>query len=247
MAQYRIPHPYNAHFALPDNVMAEPPGRGTLTTQQRPRKSFEPRPPQMPAAWDPGFAIPSYIRHEHEGRGAMSTHQARRRTIPGYLPEELNGLGSLGNDMLGYGALGWNPIDTIKDVGGAIAGAAGAVGSAVKGASVKVYKGGKWVVYDLPKGVHCKIASSQIGTMGAGAIGKYYGVPPEVAMEVHKGVNMKVCGEKYYPAAAPAAPPQTSYAPPQYIAGAMESKWFLPAVGIGVVGVGAAIYFFTRK
>ena len=235
MAHYRVPHPYDAHFALPDNVVAEPPGRGTLTTHQRPRKSFEARPADMPPAWSAHFDIPSYIVDEPEGRGSMHSYWARRKTIPILLPDSL---GSLGNDMLEE-QLGLWPFDKISD-------AAKAVGRGVKKASVTVYKGGKKIVYDIPKSVHCKLASSQIGTMGAGAIGKYYGVPPEVAMAVHTGFNEKVCGEKYYPKPTPAPLPKP--APPfggQIASQVLGSKWTLPVVGLGVAGL--AVYLITRK
>lgn len=89
MAQYRRNHPYDAGFALPANVMAEPPGRGTLTTQQLPRKTFS----AMPAGWTGGFALPDYVKAEPYKRGAMHTHWARRKTIPTLIPA------SLGNDF----------------------------------------------------------------------------------------------------------------------------------------------------
>lgn len=91
MAQYRIPHPYDPRFALPANVMAEPPGRHTITTAQRPRKSFEP-PGYIPSAWDAHFALPKYIRDENIGRGSVHSHWARRRTVPTLLPDALGGI-----------------------------------------------------------------------------------------------------------------------------------------------------------
>lgn len=37
MAFYHFPHPYNPGYAVPDYVLAEPPGRGTFTTAWLPR------------------------------------------------------------------------------------------------------------------------------------------------------------------------------------------------------------------
>jgi len=89
MAQFRSPNPYDPHFALPDNVLAEPPGRGTITTAQLPRRTMG----FVPKDWDGGFALPNYIRAEPHGRGtAISTYQARRKTIPFKIPESLAGI-----------------------------------------------------------------------------------------------------------------------------------------------------------
>lgn len=78
MAQYRVNHPYDPGFALPLNVMAEPPGRGTLTTAQLPRKTFFPG----SRNWTGGYALPDYVMAEPQGRGTITTSQARRKTIP---------------------------------------------------------------------------------------------------------------------------------------------------------------------
>lgn len=37
MSFYHLPNPWDPHYAIPDYVMAEPPGRGTFTTQWMPR------------------------------------------------------------------------------------------------------------------------------------------------------------------------------------------------------------------
>lgn len=37
MAFYQLPNPYDPHYAIPEYVMAEPPGRGTFTTKWLPR------------------------------------------------------------------------------------------------------------------------------------------------------------------------------------------------------------------
>lgn len=88
MAQYRVPNPFDPHFALPDNVMAEPPGRGTLTTMQRQRRSFD-TPGYTPPSWSAHFDIPKYIKAEPIGRGAMHAQWARRKTIPTLIPNAL--------------------------------------------------------------------------------------------------------------------------------------------------------------
>lgn len=85
MAQFRVAHPYDPGFALPPNVMAEPPGRGTFTTEQLPRKTFFPG----PRDWTGGYVLPDYVLAEPQGRGTISTAQARRKTIPMKIAEPL--------------------------------------------------------------------------------------------------------------------------------------------------------------
>lgn len=86
MAQFRIQHPYDPGFALPPNVIAEPPGRGTLTTLPLPRRTFDDPVP----GWDGGYGNqPSYVRAEPIGRGAAYTMPDMRRTIPLHVPSEL--------------------------------------------------------------------------------------------------------------------------------------------------------------
>lgn len=45
MAFYQIPNPWNPGYALPDYVLAEPPGRGTFTTNMIPRGTVDVLPP----------------------------------------------------------------------------------------------------------------------------------------------------------------------------------------------------------
>ena len=109
MAHFRSPNPYDPHFALPDNVLAEPPGRGTITTAQLPRRTMG----FVPEDWDGGFALPNYIRDEPHGRGtAIHTFQARRKTIPFKIPESLGGVVET-----------YRPIIIAASLTGAIAGA----------------------------------------------------------------------------------------------------------------------------
>lgn len=107
MAQYRTPHPYDAHFALPANVMTEPPGRGTMVTAQLPRRTFF----EGMKNWTGcGYAIPDYIMAEPPGRGAAGTYQRRRKTIPMRIPESL---GAFAPETLKPGFLG----DPYKEYG----------------------------------------------------------------------------------------------------------------------------------
>lgn len=85
MAQFRRPNPYDPGFALPANVLAEPPGRGTLATVQLPRKTIS----GAPSGWDGGYVLPDYVRAEGAGRGAMHSHWARRKTIQRLVPDAL--------------------------------------------------------------------------------------------------------------------------------------------------------------
>lgn len=93
MAQYRTPNPYNAGFALPANVLVEPPGRGTVTTNQLARGTFS----GAPTSWTGGFALPDYVRAEPTKRGAMHAYDARRKTIPSLVPETLGNYYALGD------------------------------------------------------------------------------------------------------------------------------------------------------
>jgi len=88
MAQFRRPHPWDPGFALPANVMAEPPGRGTLTSVGLPRKTISGR----PVGWAGGYALPDYLQAEPSGRGTATTHQDRRRTISQFIPGSLGAI-----------------------------------------------------------------------------------------------------------------------------------------------------------
>lgn len=86
MAQLRLPnHPFNPRFALPSNVVKEPPGRGTLTTSQIRRKTFS----EIPKGWTGGYTLPDYVMTEPHKRGAAYTHWDRRKTIPMYVTDGL--------------------------------------------------------------------------------------------------------------------------------------------------------------
>ena len=85
MAQFRTPHPWDPGFALPANVLAEPPGRGTLVTAQLPRKTISGR----PMDWTGGYAVPQWILDEPSGRGVYWTKSAQRKTIQQSIPGSL--------------------------------------------------------------------------------------------------------------------------------------------------------------
>ncbi len=78
MTIFRKSHPWNPGYALPANVLAESPGRGTLVTEQLPRRTISRR----PRGWTGGYALPEYIQNEPDKRGAAHTHWLRRKTIP---------------------------------------------------------------------------------------------------------------------------------------------------------------------
>jgi hypothetical protein len=86
VAQYRYNNPYNAGFALPSNVMAEPPGRGTLVSDMLPRGTIS-----TIHGWTGGYEVPEYIRQETPGRGARTTAWLPRGTIPLKVPDALGG------------------------------------------------------------------------------------------------------------------------------------------------------------
>lgn len=54
MPFYHLPNPWNPHYAIPDYVLAEPPGRGTFTTQWLPRRTISQLMPDFIAKPDPG-------------------------------------------------------------------------------------------------------------------------------------------------------------------------------------------------
>jgi hypothetical protein len=47
MAFYHLPNPWNPGYAIPEYVMAEPPGRGTFTTKMLPRRTISQLPPDF--------------------------------------------------------------------------------------------------------------------------------------------------------------------------------------------------------
>lgn len=90
--QFRLPHPWDPEYALPDEVMAEPPRFGTLTTAYRPRRSIDA--PAIAAPWKTGYAYPDYISEEPIGAGVFRTKYTPRKTVDTLVPEYLSGLGA---------------------------------------------------------------------------------------------------------------------------------------------------------
>ncbi len=54
MPFYHLPNPWNPHYAIPDYVLAEPPGRGTFTTKWLPRRTISQLVPDFIAKPDVG-------------------------------------------------------------------------------------------------------------------------------------------------------------------------------------------------
>lgn len=85
MAQFRRGNPYDPGYALPQHVLAEPPGRGTFVTAVSNRRNYD-IPEHIP---DGGYALPEYIRNEPHGQNARSTWQIPRKHADGFIPGDL--------------------------------------------------------------------------------------------------------------------------------------------------------------
>ncbi len=70
MSFYHLPNPWNPHYAIPDYVMAEPPGRGTFTTAWLPRRTISELVPDFIAKPDPGMKLLDRRDAGLEGMGA---------------------------------------------------------------------------------------------------------------------------------------------------------------------------------
>jgi hypothetical protein len=105
MALLRDSHPWNAGYAIPKYIKAEPPGRGTFVTKMINRKTISALNPVaaakilttagpvktadpvadtfygMPKPWNPGYATPRYVQDEPPGRGTFTTKMIPRRTF----------------------------------------------------------------------------------------------------------------------------------------------------------------------
>jgi hypothetical protein len=90
---FRKPHPWDPGYALPANVLAEPPGRGTLTTGYMRRKTIDA--PAVPPPWRTGYAYPDYVGKEPLGRGVYRTKYMPRKTVSTLIPKYLGGLGDV--------------------------------------------------------------------------------------------------------------------------------------------------------
>jgi hypothetical protein len=128
-------NPYNPGYALPKNVLAEPERRGTFTTRAAPRGTIDTyRAAKKGTAWDPGYALPSNVLREKPGQGVLVTNWAPKGTIDSWNPSNFrkpgsdagivatSGLGSLGDDSLGY-QLQSKPVtnDLVRQITGRVA------------------------------------------------------------------------------------------------------------------------------
>src|SRR5262245_54438419 len=75
---FRLPPPWNAGYALPQNVDDEGLERHAYTTAWAPRGSFD-----NPRVGYAGYAVPGYIKEEPYGQGAMVTRWAPRGSYAG--------------------------------------------------------------------------------------------------------------------------------------------------------------------
>jgi len=87
--QFRQPHPWDPKYALPENVLTEPPRFGTHTTKYLARRTIDA--PALPSPWKPGYAYPSYLRAEPLGRGVFRTAYTPRKTVDTLVPSYLSG------------------------------------------------------------------------------------------------------------------------------------------------------------
>ena len=75
---FRLPPPWNAGYALPQNVDDEGLERHAYTTAWAPRGSFD-----DPKVGTAGYAVPQYVKDEGYGVGAMTTRWAQRGSYAG--------------------------------------------------------------------------------------------------------------------------------------------------------------------
>jgi hypothetical protein len=75
---FRLPPPWNAGYALPQNVDDEGLERHAYTTAWAPRGSFD-----NPKVGDAGYAVPGYVNEEGYGQGAFVTRWAPRGSYAG--------------------------------------------------------------------------------------------------------------------------------------------------------------------
>jgi hypothetical protein len=78
MAFFQIPNPWNPGYALPDYVLAEPPGRGTFTTAMLPRRTVDVLPPDYLSQ-----PIPARGSDGVEQKTSLSGHTLDKPTLTG--------------------------------------------------------------------------------------------------------------------------------------------------------------------
>jgi hypothetical protein len=90
--QFRLPHPWDPQYALPANVVAEPPRFGTITTAYTPRGTYD-WPEEEAPPWAPEYAYPPYLDAEIPGAGVYRTKPLPRRHVDALVPNYLSGVG----------------------------------------------------------------------------------------------------------------------------------------------------------
>lgn len=73
---YNLPPFWSPGYALPSNVRVEDLQRGTFTTRQQPRGSYD-----DPTVGDGGYAVPNYVLNTPYGQGALVTKWMPRGTV----------------------------------------------------------------------------------------------------------------------------------------------------------------------
>ena len=91
MSQYILPNPYDAGYAIPDYVQAEPPGRGTFTSKGLTRGTISAT--AFMQNWDGGYQLPNYVQAEPWGQGTFGTKGPVRGTIQQNVPFPMSGFG----------------------------------------------------------------------------------------------------------------------------------------------------------
>lgn len=93
-------HPWDPGYALPANVLAEPPGnRGSRITAQMPRKTYDGLVPYQDA-----YALPNYL--EHPGTEAIYSRPLPRKWYPGPMAISMPGLGDTQAGMADLSSFG---------------------------------------------------------------------------------------------------------------------------------------------
>jgi len=91
MSQYILPNPYDAGYAIPDYVQAEPPGRGAFVSKGPIRGTIQPTADMQ--NWNGGYQLPNYVQAEPWGHGVFYTKSPARGTIMQNIPFPLSGFG----------------------------------------------------------------------------------------------------------------------------------------------------------
>lgn len=108
MSHIQFKHPWNAGYAIPQYVLAEPQGRGTFTTRQAPRGTISRVPRDLRKT---GFAVPKYAQRRF-GKNPLVTKMIPRRTVSALAP-----------DIFGRPAAnGQGPVENLIAVGSSLDG-----------------------------------------------------------------------------------------------------------------------------